>query len=51
MHYFVRWHPVKNKPIITPCKTFQRLRELQKQFPAGQARKNVSSGEDVKCGN
>lgn len=50
MHYFVRWNEAKKKPIITPCKTFRRLLELQKQFPNGTIRKNISSGEDVKCG-
>ena len=50
MHYFVRWNEEKKKPVITPVSTFRRLRELQKQYPQGAIRKNISSGEDVKCG-
>lgn len=49
MHYFVRWCDRKSKPVVTPCRTFKRLLELQRQYPAGQPRKNIGSGEDVKC--
>jgi len=49
MNYFVRPHPTKNKPIITPVKSWSAAMKLLQQHPKGELKKDIGSGEDVKC--